>query len=159
VAFFLKEKLFGENITVKEILKATDYVMPALELIAARSFRVDPQTGYKRTVKDTISDNAANGGVIVGGLRKKPEEIDLKWIGSMMSRNDIIEESGVSGAVLGHPAKGIAWLAKKYAAHGIALEPGQIILAGSFTRPVEVRAGDTFNVDFQGMGSIGIHFK
>lgn len=159
LAFFLKEKLFGDNISVLDVLNATDYVMPALELIAARSFRVNPETGYKRTVKDTISDNAANGGVIVGGLPMKPDAIDLRWIGAMMSRNGIIEESGVSGAVLNHPAKGIAWLAKKYAPHGIALEPGQIILSGSFTRPIEVRSGDTFHVDYQGMGSIGIYFK
>jgi len=159
LAFFLKEKLFGDNVTIEDVMNATDHVMPALELIAARTYRVHPDTGYKRNVRDTISDNAANAGVIVGGTPIKPKEIDLRWIGAMMMRNDIIEESGVSGAVLNHPANGVAWLAKKYTAHGIALQPGQIILAGSFTRPVEVRSGDTFNVDFHNMGSIVVHFK
>jgi len=159
LAFILKKPLFGENVSVIDVLNATDYVVPALELIAARSFRIDPNTGYKRTVKDTISDNAANAGVILGGLPVRPDSIDLRWVGAMMSRNGVIEESGVSGAVLNHPAKGIAWLAKKYAKHGIALEPGQIILAGSFTRPVEVRAGDTFNVDYGKLGSVSCFFE
>jgi len=159
LAFILKEKLYGDNITIPDVLNATDYVVPALELIAARTFRVNPDTGYKRTVRDTISDNAANAGVIVGGRPMKPGSFDMRWAGAMMMRNGVIEESGVSGAVLNHPAKGIAWLAKKYAAHGIALEPGQIILAGSFTRPVEVRSGDTFTVDYGRMGTISIYFK
>ncbi|NNL92118.1 MAG: 2-oxo-hepta-3-ene-1,7-dioic acid hydratase, partial [Saprospiraceae bacterium] len=106
-----------------------------------------------------ISDNAANAGIIMGGLPVRPDSIDLRWVGAMMSRNGIIEESGVSGAVLNHPAKGIAWLAKKYAQHGISLEPGQVILAGSFTRPVPVRSGDTFMVDYGELGTISCYFK
>jgi len=159
LAFILKDKLFGENISVIDVLNATDYVVPALELIAARTHRVHPDTGYKRTVRDTISDNAANAGIIMGGLPVRADAIDLRWIGAMMSRNGVIEESGVSGAVLNHPAKGVAWLAKKYARHGIALEPGQIILAGSFTRPVSIRAGDTFTVDYGELGTISCYFK
>ena len=159
LAFILHTPLSGEHVSVIDVLNATDYVVPALELIAARTHRIDPETGYKRNVRDTISDNAANAGVILGGLPVRPDDIDLRWIGAMMFRNGVIEESGVSGAVLNHPAKGIAWLAKKYAAHGIALEPGQIILAGSFTRPVEVRAGDTFTVDYGELGSISCYFK
>lgn len=159
LAFILKKPLSGKNISIIDVLNATDYVIPALELIAARSFRVDPNTGYKRTVKDTISDNAANAGIILGGLPVKPDSVDLRWIGAMMSRNGIIEESGVSGAVLNHPAKGISWLAQKYAQHNISLEAGQIILAGSFTRPVPVRSGDTFCVDYGKLGTVSCYFK
>ena len=159
LAFFLNRPLFGENISLIDVLSATDYVVPALELIAARSYRVDPETGYARNIKDTISDNAANGGIILGGLPVKPDAIDLRWVGAMMFRNGVIEESGVSGAVLNHPAKGIAWLAKKYARHGISLEPGQVILSGSFTRPVPVRPGDTFTVDYGELGTISCYFK
>lgn len=159
LAFFLKEPLFGEYVSLIDVLNATDYVIPALELIAARSYRIHPDTGYKRTVKDTISDNAANAGVIMGGLPVRPDDIDLRRVGALMYRNGVIEESGVSGAVLNHPAKGIAWLAKKYAPHGISLEPGQIILAGSFTRPVEVRSGDTFTVDYGELGTVSCYFK
>jgi len=159
LAFILKDTLKGKNLSIIDVLNATDYVVPALELIAARSFRSDPKTGYTRTVRDTISDNAANAGVILGGRPMRPGDLDLRWVGAMMMRNGIIEESGVSGAVLNHPAKGIAWLAKKYAAHKVALKPGQIILSGSFTRPVPVRAGDTFTVDYGRMGTISCHFN
>jgi len=159
LAFFLNKPLMGEYVSLIDVLNATDYVVPALELIAARTYRVHPETGYKRNVRDTISDNAANAGIILGGLPVRPDDIDLRHIGAMMFRNGVIEESGVSGAVLNHPAKGIAWLAKKYAPHGISLEPGQIILSGSFTRPVEVRAGDTFTVDYGELGTISCYFK
>jgi len=159
LAFFLKEPLFGNNLSVIDVLNATDYVVPALELIAARTYRVDPESGYKRTVKDTISDNAANAGIITGGLPVRPDDIDLRYVPALLFRNGIIEESGVSAAVLNHPAKGIAWLAKKYHAHGISLEPGQVILAGSFTRPVPVRPGNTISVDFGPMGNISCYFK
>lgn len=159
LAFILKDRLFGKNISVSDVLSATEYIIPALELIAARTYRIDPNTSYKRTVRDTIADNAANAGIIMGGLPVRPDDIDLRWVGAMMMRNGVIEESGVSGAVLNHPAKGIAWLAKKYAQHDVALEPGQIILAGSFTRPVTVRAGDTFTVDYGSLGTISCYFK
>lgn len=159
LAFILKDRLFGENISIIDVLNATDYVVPALELIAARTFRIDPDTGYKRTVKDTISDNAANGAIILGGSPMRVDQLDLRWVGAIMSRNGVIEETGVSAGVLNHPAKGVAWLAKKYAPHNIALEAGQIVLAGSFTRPVPIRAGDTFHVDYGEMGSISCYFK
>ena len=159
LAFILNKELKGTEVSVIDVLNATDYVVPALELIAARSFRMDPKTGYRRTVRDTISDNAANGGIILGGRPMRPNDLDLRWVGAMMSRNGVIEESGVSGAVLNHPAKGIAWLAKKYAAHKMSLKPGQIILAGSFTRPVDVRPGDTFTVDYGKMGTISCYFE
>ena len=158
LAFILKKPLIGSQVSIFDVLRATEYVIPAVELIAARTFRIHPETGYKRTVKDTISDNAANGGIIMGGRPMKPDSIDLRWVGALLYSNGVIEESGVSAAVLNHPAKGIAWLAKKYAPHGIALEPGQIILAGSFTRPVKVQAGDSIHVDYGPMGSISCQF-
>ena len=108
LAFILKKDLSGPNVTLFDVLNATDYVVPALELIAARSFRVDPETGYKRTVRDTISDNAANGGIIMGGRPMRPDAIDLRWVGALLYKNGVIEESGVAAAVLNHPANGIA---------------------------------------------------
>jgi len=75
--YVLKEPLFGENVTVDQVMAATDYVVPSLELIAARSHRVDPATGYTRTVFDTIADNAANAGYIIGDTQVDPREIDL----------------------------------------------------------------------------------
>ena len=158
LAFILKDRLFGSNLSIADVLQATDYVSPALELIAARSYRKDPSTGYTRTVKDTISDNAANAGIILGDKKMKVEDFDMRWVGALMYKNGIIEESGVSAAVLDHPALGVAWLAKKYSQHGIALEPSQILLAGSFTRPIIVKAGDKIDVDYNHLGKVSCNF-
>lgn len=158
LAFVLKDRLEGENVSVFDVMNATDYVVPAMELIAARSFRVDPETGYTRNIIDTIADNAASGGVIMGGRPIKPTDMDLRWVGALLYRNGVIEETGLAAGVLNHPANGICWVAKRFAPHGIALEPGQIIIGGSFTRPVIARAGDTFHADYGVLGGISCHF-
>ena len=138
LAFVLKKRLFGEGLSIADVLDATEYVVPAFELIAARSYRVHPKTGYTRTIMDTISDNAANAGIIVGDYRIDPAEVDLRWCGAIVKVNDVIEHTGLAAAVLDHPANGICWAARRFAPHGIALEPGQTILSGSFTAPVKV---------------------
>jgi 2-oxo-hept-3-ene-1,7-dioate hydratase len=158
LAFVLKAPLKGEDVTVDQVMAATDYVIPALELIAARSFRVDPDTGYTRTVFDTIADNAANAGYIPGDRRIDPATIDLPWAGAMLYLNGEIEETGLAGGVMGHPAHGIGWVCKRFAPHGIGLEPGQLILAGSFTRPVAVQAGDNIRADYGPLGTIEVNF-
>ena len=126
-----------------------------LLLVAAQSQRVAQRP---RKVFDTISDNAANAGVILGGRPIKPDELDLRWISALMYRNGVIEETGVAAGVLNHPANGVAWLANKLAPYDVQLEAGQIILGGSFTRPVPARKGDTFHVDYGNMGSISCRF-
>ncbi len=141
------------------MLDATDYVVPALELIAARSFRTDPDTGYTRTVVDTIADNAANAGVVVGEVKRAPREIDLRWAGAMLFLNGEVEETGLGAGVLNHPAHGIQWVCRRFAPHGIGLEPGQLILSGSFTRPVIVRAGDHIRADYGPLGNIDVYFS
>jgi 2-oxo-hept-3-ene-1,7-dioate hydratase len=158
LAFVLKKRLFGDNLTIDDVLDATDYIVPSLELIAARSYRVDPKTGYTRTVMDTISDNAANAGIIVGDNRFKPHDIDLRWSGALLYRNGVVEETGLAAGVLDHPANGICWVGKRFAPHGIALEPGQIILSGSFTAPVIANAGDVFRADYGPLGEIHCNF-
>lgn len=158
LAFILKERLEGENITMFDVLNATDYVVPSLELIAARCYRTDPETGYTRKVYDTIADNAANAGIILGGRPIKPMDIDLRWAGALLYLNGQIEETGIAAGVLGHPANGICWVCKRFAPHGVALEPGQVILSGSFTRPVPVKAGDTVHADYGPLGGISVKF-
>ena len=158
LAFFLHTPLSGENLSILDVLNATDYIMPAVELIAARTYRIHPETKYVRTVLDTIADNAANAGIILGGRPIKPQETDLRWLGAMMFKNGVLEETGLAAGVLNHPAKGIAWLAKKYAQHGIRLEANMPILAGSFTSSVLAGAGDTFHIDFGKLGSFGFQF-
>lgn len=158
-AFVMKDPLFGEDVSLAQVLDATDYVVPALELIAARSFRTDPDTGYTRTVVDTIADNAANAGVVVGEVKRAPREIDLRWAGAMLFLNGEVEETGLGAGVLNHPAHGIQWVCRRFAPHGIGLEPGQLILSGSFTRPVIVRAGDHIRADYGPLGNIDVYFS
>nr|WP_314558073.1 2-oxo-hepta-3-ene-1,7-dioic acid hydratase [uncultured Pseudomonas sp.] len=158
LAFILSKPLRGPNCTLFDVLAATDYVIPALEIIDARIQQVDPQTQVTRKVFDTISDNAANAGVVLGGKAVRPHDLDLRRVPAILYRNGVIEESGVSAAVLNHPAKGVAWLANKLAAHDVTLKAGQIILGGSFTRPVAARPGDTFHVDYDQLGSIACRF-
>ncbi|MDA3977657.1 MULTISPECIES: 2-oxo-hept-4-ene-1,7-dioate hydratase [Gallibacterium] len=158
LAFILKRDLTGPNCTIFDVLDATDYVIPALEIIDARIESFDRKTKVPRRVFDTISDNAANAGVVLGGRAIKPMDVDLRRVAAVLYRNGIVEESGVSAAVLNNPLKGVAWLANKLAPHGVTLKAGQIILGGSFTRPVPARQGDTFHVDYHELGSISMQF-
>ena len=158
LAFVLKERLFGDNVTREEVIAATDFVVPAFELIAARSFRIHPETGYTRTVCDTISDNAANAGIIMGGKKVSATDIDLRWCGAIVKQNGVVEQTGLAAAVLDHPANGICWIAKRFAKHDIALEPGQILLSGSFTAPVKVKAGDRITAEYGPLGDISVNF-
>lgn len=158
LAFILKHPLKGPGVTLYDVLNATDYVTPAIEIIDARIERIDRATGVTRKVFDTISDNAANAGIVLGGRPVKPDAVDLRWVSALLYRNGVIEESGVAAAVLNHPANGPAWLANKLAPHDEWLEPGQIILGGSFTAPVFARAGDSFHVDYGPLGCISVRF-
>ena len=158
LAFILGKPLKGPNCTIFDVLDATEWVIPALEIIDARIQQIDPHTKATRKVFDTISDNAANAGVVMGGRAVRPTEIDLRKVPAVLYRNGVIEESGVSAAVLNHPAKGVAWLANQLAPYDVTLLPGQIILGGSFTRPVAASPGDTFHVDYDMLGSISCRF-
>ncbi len=158
LAFILGRRLEGAQVTMFDVLSATDYVIPAMEIIDARIHRLDPDTKRPRKVFDTISDNAANAGIVLGGRPVRPLDVDLRWVAALLLKNGAIEDSGVAAAVLNHPANGIAWLAKKFAPHGIALEPGQVVLSGSFTRPLPVAAGDTIHADYGTLGSVSCRF-
>lgn len=158
LAFILKRRLEGP-VTMFDVLNATDHVIPALEIIDARIERVDPATGRTRTVVDTISDNAANAGIVLGGRPVRPDDVDLRWVSAILHRNAVIEDSGVAAAVLNHPANGVAWLAARLARHGEYLDQGEIVLAGSFTAAHHARPGDNFHVDYGPLGSIAIRFQ
>ena len=159
LAFVLNRELSGPNVTLEAVMAATDYVVPAIEIIDARIERQDRTTKQMRRVFDTISDNAANAGIVLGATRVKPNVLDLRWTGAIMSKNGVVEETGLAAGVLGHPAIGIAWLANKLSVHGESLIPSEILLAGSFTRPVVATLGDKFSVDYGGvLGRIDFQF-
>lgn len=152
LAFVLHSAIQGPGATIFDVIRATDYVVPALEILCSRIELPG------RTIVDTISDNAAMGAMVYGGNPVKPADVDLRWISALLYRNETIEESGVAAAVLNHPATGVAWLANKLHRHGDRLDAGQIILAGSFTRPLWVEKGDTVLADYGPMGAISCRF-
>lgn len=157
IAFILKDTLQG-TVSVEDVLAATDYVATSLEILDTRILRVDPETKKARTIVDTIADNAANAGIVLGRDKIDPRSIDLRWMGAIVSRNGEVEETGLGAGVLDHPARGIVWLAERLAQYGEALKPGDIVLAGSFIRPIEARPGDSISADFGPHGTIDLHF-
>lgn len=158
LAFILKRKLQGEQVSMEDVLAATDYVQPAIEIIDARIEQFDRHTKAMRKVYDTISDNAANAGIILGGRKVKPGEVDLPWVGAILRQNGVVEETGLAAGVQGHPAIGVAWLARKLAPWGEALQAGEVVLAGSFTRPAIAKRGDRFDADYGPLGRFEFQF-
>ncbi|THU05044.1 2-oxo-hepta-3-ene-1,7-dioic acid hydratase [Lampropedia puyangensis] len=161
LAFVLAKPLAGPDCTIFDVLDATAYITPALEILDARCERVDSETGRPRTVLDTISDNAANAALVLGGRPFTPAQlqIDMRRIGAIVSKNGDVEETGLAAGVLNHPANGIAWLANRLHQHGITLQAGEIVLAGSFIRPIDVKAGDTIVADYGDFGTVSCYFS
>jgi len=158
LAFVMKHRLEGPDCTMFDVLNATDFVVPALEILDTRIERVDPQTKATRKIFDTIADNAANAGIVLGGRPLRPLDADLRWVGALCYKNGQLEETGLAAGVLNNPATAVAWLANKIAAQGLALEPGQVVLAGSFIRPIEARKGDTIQADYGPYGTVSCYF-
>lgn len=151
LAFILGEDLGGPGCNITDVMRATEFVVPALEII-------DYRTEVPRSIVDTIADNAASGGVVVGGRPVRPFDVDIRWVGATLTKNGVIEESGVSAAIMGHPAAGLAWLANKLWDQGETLRKGQFVLGGSFTRPVDIAPGDIITADYGPLGAISVSF-
>ena len=158
LAFVLGKPLKGPGVTLFDVLAATEYVSPALEIIDARIEQFDRDTKAPRKVFDTISDFAANAGIVLGGRPVRPDAVDLRWVGAMLFKNGVVEETGLAAGVLNHPATGVAWLANKIAPHGESLNPGDVVLAGSFTRPTTAVAGDNIHADYGPLGTVSFRF-
>ena len=151
LAFVLGNTLRGPGVQLTDALRATEYVVPALEIVDAR-------VQNPRKIFDTIADNGAAAGIVLGGRPVRPLDVDLRWVGGIMSVNGEIEETGLAAGVLGHTAMGVAWLANKLGEHGATLEAGHIVLAGSFTRVVFAQKGDTVHGDFGALGCLAVRF-
>ena len=154
LAFILGKPLKGPGVTLFDVLSATEWVSPAIEIIDARIEQFDRETRAPRKVFDTIADFAANAGIVLGGRPVRPLDLDLRWVGALLHRNGVIEETGLAAGVLNHPAHGVAWLADRIAPHGEQLRAGDVVLAGSFTRPTTASRGDSFHADFGPLGSV-----
>jgi 2-oxo-hept-3-ene-1,7-dioate hydratase len=157
LAFVMKGRLAG-RCTPADVLAATDYVVPSLEILDTRIVRKDPVSGRLRTVWDTIADNAANAGIVIGNPIRDFANRDLRWIGAIVSRNGEVEETGLGAGVLNDPLLSVAWLAERLSAYGDTIEAGQVILSGSFIRPVEAPSSSHIVADFGSSGRVECHF-
>ena len=158
IAFIMKSDLKGPDIGTEDVRKATQWVAPSLEILDTRILRVDPATKATRTIVDTIADNAANAGIVIGSQRHAVDALDLRWVGAIVKRNGEVEETGLGAGVLDEPATGIAWLANRLAQFGDYIRAGDMVLSGSFIRPVEALSGTRFDADFGTFGSVSINF-
>ena len=154
IAFVMKAPLSGD-VTRDQVLAATDYVAPALEILDTRIVRA--ANGKTRTIIDTISDNAANAGIVMGDQRHDPKG-DLRWVGAIVKRDGVVEETGLGAGVLDDPVTGIIWLSRRMHQYGQAIKPGQIILSGSFIRAMECPSGCHIDADFGPFGHLSCTF-
>jgi 2-oxo-hept-3-ene-1,7-dioate hydratase len=158
IAFVMKAPLAGDTVTRADVVAATEYVAPALEILDTRVLRVDPATGKARGIVDTISDNAANAGIVMGAAHHTIDAHDLRWVGAVLTRNDEVEETGLGAGVLNDPVEAVVWLARRMAMYDQRIEAGQIILSGSFIRPVECLPGSHISADFGPFGQVSVTF-
>ena len=159
IAFIMKQDLSGADTSAADVIAATDHVAPALEILDTRIFRADPKTGAQRIVLDTISDNAANAGIVLGDAKHGIDDVDLRWVGAVVARNDEVEETGLGAGVLNDPVLSMVWLVHRLASYGDGLRAGDVVLSGSFIRPIEARHGDSFFADYGDFGSVRIDFE
>ncbi|MDG1415919.1 MAG: 2-oxo-hepta-3-ene-1,7-dioic acid hydratase [Alphaproteobacteria bacterium] len=158
ICFIMKADLSGPNVTREDVIAATDSVCPSLEILDTRIIPKDPQTGAIRKVTDTISDNAANAGIVLGDERHAIDDFDLRWVGAICSRDGEVEETGLGAGVLDDPIMGIVWLANRLAAYGDKISAGDVVLSGSFIRPVQAPKGCEISADFGPFGSVSCRF-
>jgi len=159
IAFIMSRDLAGDEVTPDDVIAATDHVAPALEILDTRIYRADPETGAQRSILDTISDNAANAGIVLGDSTHRIDDADLRWVGAIVARNDEVEETGLGAGVLNDPVLSMAWLVHRLAQYGEGLRAGDVVLSGSFVRPIEARHGDRFVADYGPFGTVRIDFE
>lgn len=156
LAFVFHSPLQGPNVNVADVLRATAFVLPSLELVDSHVLR---NTGHRFTIVDTVADNGGAAGIVLGARPAVMTDHDLSEVGVVLRRNGRIVDTGSTGAVLGHPANAIAWLVNKLGEFGVSIEPGQVVLSGSCTqilRPLE--KGDVVSACFDGLGGVSVRF-
>jgi 2-keto-4-pentenoate hydratase len=152
IAFVLKRDLQGPQVTVMDVLQATAYVVPALEIVDSRII------DWKIQLPDTIADNASSGLYVLGGKPLAVDELDLAQVGMVLYKNGEMVNTGVGAAALGHPAACVAWLANKLSEFDIPLKAGEVILSGALSAAVNAEPGDHFRARFAHLGEVGVRF-
>ena len=152
-AFVLGDALPERGCTAADVIRATDFILPSIEIIDSRI--VDWQIG----IVDTIADNASSAKVVLGGNPVRLTEGDVREIGAALLLNGEVVETGTAAAVLGNPVTAVAWLARTLGAFGVSLEAGQVVLPGSCTRAVTVARGDAVRAEFDRLGPVEVRFS
>ncbi len=158
IAFVMRKKISGKEVTRTEVIEATDYVCPAIEILDTRVKRCDPITGQTRKIFDTVADNAANAGIILGDQSHNVQDWDLRQVGCILKKNNEVEETGLGAGIMDDPVIGILWLIRRLAIYNKYLDRGDVVLSGSFIRPVETNFGDTIVADFKDFGIVSCTF-
>jgi len=158
IAFIMAKPLKGANVTRDDVIDATKSVAPSLEILDTRILRNDPKTGQPRIIVDTISDNAANAGIVLGAETHNINAFDLRTVGAIVKRDGVVEETGLGAGVLDDPITSMVWLVQRLAQYGDGLDSGDVVLSGSFVRPIEAPPGSHFDADFGAFGHVAIRF-
>ncbi|MEH7443638.1 fumarylacetoacetate hydrolase family protein [Bacillus sp. JJ1122] len=153
IGFVLAEDLKGPNVTFLDVLMATKYVVPTLEIIDSRI------ADWKIGLVDTVADNGSSAMVVVGDEMAEIDGLDLRSVGMILSKNGEMVATGSGAAALGHPAHAIAWLANKLHEFGISLKAGELILPGALSAAIAVEEGDTITAQFGQVGSVSVTFE
>jgi 2-oxo-hept-3-ene-1,7-dioate hydratase len=158
IAFVMRADIAGAGHSREDVIAATAHVAPCLEILDTRILRADPVTGKARIIVDTVSDNAANAGIVMGDKTHAFDAHDLRWVGAIVAWDGVVEETGLGAGVLNDPVTGIIWLLDRLAQFGKGLQAGEVVLSGSFIRPVEAPSGSTFAADFGDFGRVDLNF-
>jgi 2-oxopent-4-enoate hydratase len=153
IAFVLGRDLVGPGITTSNALTAIAGVLPAIEVGDSRI------ADWRIKLVDTVADNASSGRLVLGGKLTDVTDLDLSLVGMVISRNGALLHTGAGAAVLGNPARCVAWLANKLASFGGALHSGDVVLSGALHRLVPVLPGDVFRAEFGHLGAVTTHFS
>ena len=147
-----KAPLHGPGCHVGTVLAAIDFVVPGVEIIDSR------YRDFKFDLKSVIADNTSASRFVVGGRARDAGDLDLRTLGVVMEKNGEIVAMAAGAAVLGHPAAAIAALANHLGARGQEIPAGTFIMTGGVTEAIAVKAGDSVNVRFQDLGTVGMRF-
>ena len=159
LAFIIKNRIAGPHCSMFDVLNATDFVVPALEILDTRVERVDPQTKATRKIFDTIADNASSSAYVLGTSPRKLSAFDVRLCGMVMERRGEPVSVGAGAACLGNPLNAVVWLARKMVEIGSPLRAGDLVLSGALGPMVTVAAGDIFQARIHGLGSVRAVFE
>ncbi|MCM3568059.1 2-keto-4-pentenoate hydratase [Neobacillus mesonae] len=148
IAFIFNKEVKGPHVTVADVLAATEYIAPAVELIDSRFH------GFSFTLPDAVADNSSSSRFIIGERFYSPKNFDMKLMGMVFKQNGEVVATGAGAAVMGHPARAIAWLANRLYKVGQSIHPGEVVLSGSLSAAIKIEAGDHFTAGFDGLGMV-----